>query len=151
MQTSDDEFGLVGEYVRLTHQQMKDHDPTLLFGQVMIDIGQYGKAAVFFQNLLKSSDVGVDSRADILNSLGYVFLKQERITEAHEKIDAAHKVRTKSLKPFHPDIGRSLINLSHLMYAEKRYQDALTQYMLSWKNFLKLKSITRKYVKFIQI
>jgi tetratricopeptide (TPR) repeat protein len=125
MQPSDEGMNFIKNYPKMVTQQIRNHDPTLLFGQFLIDMGQYEKATVFFQNLLKWSTAEDMNRPDILDSLGHILLENGKKHDAYQKFQTAYKLRQRFLPPTHPDIGRSLTNLGAVMLAQQYYDSAL--------------------------
>ena len=132
MTVTDQDFQYIQEYIRLKRKQLEETNPTSLFGELIIDVGLYSKAELYFQSIIETLPQNHKDLPSLYHDLGYVYYKKGLYDEALKYAIIAHDTLKNTLQPSDMHIAQSSVNLgwtfkkhgdTHL--AMKHFQEAL--------------------------
>ncbi|CAF0849593.1 unnamed protein product [Didymodactylos carnosus] len=132
------------EYTESKKKEMKRSSPTLVFGDLLIDIGEYSKALTYFTRLLDDPKDG--DLVSIYCAIGRASSRRGEYKESLNNCDRARdydqalkyqlralEMKQISLSPSHDNIARSLTNIDVVYHAKGDYGQALDYYMKALK------------------
>ncbi|CAF3706557.1 unnamed protein product [Rotaria sp. Silwood1] len=123
MTTSNEGKYILKQYIENTRQQTENLSMEIIFGRLMLDMGQWDQSQKYFERLLIESN-SID-QAWIEHSLGEIHhLKREWIV-ARKYYDQAYDRMMKPKQMRIKDSARILSDIGEVLFAEGKYEEAM--------------------------
>ncbi|CAF1450718.1 unnamed protein product, partial [Rotaria sordida] len=136
LKASDKGSKIAKEYVELNRKEEEETSIELIFGKLLIDMGQYDQSLKYFQSLLLNNDpVQNQDIARINNLIGSAYHSKGDLEKALEYYEHAYdlmiNVKPKRLK----DSARPLTNIGLVYHQKGQYDRALKLYLKAMEIF----------------
>ncbi|CAF1166905.1 unnamed protein product [Rotaria sordida] len=114
-------------YLDAKRKQIDDlNSAIVLFGRLLfLELGQMDKAEKYFRMLLKTLPPEHEDFASACNNLGNVLYGKNQLNLAFDYFARAYILRRQRLRPQHPQIAGSLINIGFVLHLKGHHQNAL--------------------------
>ncbi|CAF1627023.1 unnamed protein product [Didymodactylos carnosus] len=132
MTATDNGFDKVQEHITATYEQFSYMQKPILFGRLLINMGDYLKAERYYNLMLESVEKDSLDAADIIHETANINYLKGQFTIALLKYKYAYDIRKKYLSDTnHPNIAKSLITIGNVFYNSKSYDCAIEKYKQS--------------------
>ncbi|CAF2864111.1 unnamed protein product [Rotaria sp. Silwood2] len=129
---------LVSEYVEYEKKKMRESNIMLLFGDLLIEMGEYAKAERYFDRILRSSNPNDEEIACIFFNFGRIYRLQGKLHRAINCYNRAYKLnmharpeRLASAGKCLNDLGIVYSEMGRQVRAEECFQGAMELYKIS--------------------
>ncbi|CAF0804261.1 unnamed protein product [Didymodactylos carnosus] len=131
MSVVDNNLKDIQEHIEIVKEELKDTTPNVMYGRLLLRMGQYDKAENYFKLMIQTSSC--DDHLNIASAytnIGNVCLIKNDIEQAQHYYKHAYEIRIKFLPEDHLHIGWSLYNLGRVSHKQNNYDEALNYFQL---------------------
>ena len=123
------------EYEKHVREQMKETSPTLLFGILLFDMGEYEQSSKYLQHLLDQMSNDYEDRANVFYSIARIYRFTSRYEKALEYLFCAERFLRARLPQSNYDLARTLSGMATVYYEMHDYERELIYYQESMTIF----------------
>ncbi|CAM4951759.1 unnamed protein product [Rotaria socialis] len=135
LKASDKGSKVAKEYIELNRKDEDETSLELIFGKLLIDMGQYDQSLKYFQSLLVNDQTQKDDIAKINNLIGSTYYNKGDLDKALEYYQLAYDLMMND-KPIRiKDSARPLTNIGLIYHRKGQYSRALELYLKSIEIF----------------
>ena len=117
---------IIETYIEANRREMEKGNLFLIFGSLLIEMGQYDHAQIYFENLLFSNTV--DDQPSIYTNIGRVKYLKGLYDEALEDFKTVYDLQQRQSSTNELDLARTKTNLG-LVYKEQKQYDLAFNYL----------------------
>jgi tetratricopeptide (TPR) repeat protein len=132
MTATDEGFETVKNYSESSKHDLEGADESILLGRLLIDMGQYKEAKIYFEELIESikqtkkeNDIAC---APLYHNLGRVYACMGALNQAHKLMISALEIRQKNLSHNDPEIAHTLNSVGVIEGEMALYANAMRQF-----------------------
>ncbi|UJR38558.1 hypothetical protein I4U23_031224 [Adineta vaga] len=144
VQATDQGAALAAEYMEYQKKKMMDANVVLLFGHLLLEMGEYGKASQYFDNILNSSKPNDEEIACIYFNFGRTHRLRNNLQEAFDCYQRAYDLHAYAKPKRLASAAKALNGIGIVQSAMDRQEDALESFQTSLK--LYGKSVRKKHI-----
>ena len=129
---TDQDGDLASEYIEYQKQKIRESNTSLMFGELLIEMGDYVTAEKYFDTILETEDPSDEEIACIYYYFGRVYRLQDNLNRANNCYQHAYKLHMngKSKRPASAGkalngIGTVYIQLDRLVDGEECFNEAM--------------------------
>lgn len=111
-------------YIKLNRKQNEETTADILFGILLIQMGEYDQSLKYFTNLLTASNGKVDT-VRVYSAIGFVYLCKGKLDTAFEYADYAYQMMIKTKPSRIKDTTKPATVMSHVYLRRKMFGEAL--------------------------
>ena len=126
------------EYEHYIRQLMAETKPTVLFGILLTDIGEYELSTCYFQRLLTTMSDKHEDRANAYYGLARIYRFTHQHNKALELLHHAENLQRGKLPESSFDLARTLAGIGTVYYELQNYQQDLFYYQQSMDIYQKI-------------
>ena len=124
------------ELINLTdymRRKIKDENPLLAMGRLMLEMGSYDHAEYFYLKALPTEVHSWIRQAAVLNNLGKVYEEQNKYDKALEYYEKAIQLQRQHLSEDHPALSTDYSNIGSIYQKQKKLDLALEYFQRALK------------------
>ncbi|CAF4153482.1 unnamed protein product, partial [Rotaria sordida] len=129
LKASDKESKIAKEYIELNRKEEEESSIELIFGKLLIDIGQYDQSLKYFQSLLLNDPAQNQDIARINNLIGSAYHSKGNLEKALEYYERAYDLMINVRRMRLKDSARPLTNIGLVYHQKGQYNHALKLYL----------------------
>ncbi|CAF3678598.1 unnamed protein product [Rotaria sp. Silwood1] len=111
MTATDQGLEYIQTHIDLMKEDLEETTPTALFGELIIDMGQFSKAEFYHRLVINTLPEGHDDIPLLYHGLGYIYYKRRQYDQVLKYGRIAHNILKQTLPPNHLYIAQSCVNL----------------------------------------
>jgi tetratricopeptide (TPR) repeat protein len=123
MSLSNDARQILETYIEANRSEMEKGNIFLLFGLLLIEMGQYNQAEIYFENLLSSNIV--NDEISLYTNIGRVKYLKGQYDEALKDFKTVYDLQRQQINKNDIDFARTMSNLGLIYMEQKKYDLAL--------------------------
>jgi tetratricopeptide (TPR) repeat protein len=144
VQATDQGAELAAEFLEYQKKKMIDSNIILMFGHLLLEMGEYGKAMKYFDNILNSSNPNDEEIACIYFNFGRTHRAKQNFSEAINCYTRAYDLHANA-KPQRLASAAKVLNGLGIVYCDLEKQEQAMQCFQKASKLLR-KSVRRKHV-----
>ncbi|CAF1307504.1 unnamed protein product [Rotaria sp. Silwood1] len=137
LRASDKESKVAKEYIELNRKGEEEFSIELIFGKLLIDMGQYDQSLKYFQSLLLSDHTAKNDIAKINNLIGSTYYNKGDFEKALEYYELVYNLMMNNKPMRIKDSAKPLTNIGIVYHLQGQYDRALELYTKSIEIFEK--------------
>ncbi|CAF1364850.1 unnamed protein product [Rotaria sordida] len=135
LNASDKGSKVAKEHIELNRKDEEETSLELIFGRLLIDMGQYDQSLKYFQSLMLNDYTQKDDIAKINNLIGSAYYNKGDLDKALEYYELAYNLMMNDKPVRIKDSARPLTNIGLIYHRKGQYDRALELYLKSIKIF----------------
>ncbi|CAF3731716.1 unnamed protein product [Rotaria sp. Silwood1] len=137
LRASDKESKVAKEYIELNRKGEEEFSIELIFGKLLIDMGQYDQSLKYFQSLLLSDHTAKNDIAKTNNLIGSTYYNKGDFEKALEYYELVYNLMMNNKPMRIKDSAKPLTNIGIVYHLQGQYDRALELYTKSIEIFEK--------------
>ncbi|CAF1053698.1 unnamed protein product [Rotaria sordida] len=129
LKASDKGSKIAKEYIELNRKEEEEISIELIFGKLLIDMGQYDQSLKYFQSLLLNDPAQNQDIARINNLIGSAYHSKDNLEKALEYYERAYDLMINVRRMRLKDSARPLTNIGLVYHQKGQYNHALKLYL----------------------
>jgi tetratricopeptide (TPR) repeat protein len=111
MTATDKGLEYIQTHIDLMKENLEETTSAALFGEILIDMGQYSKAESYHRLVINTLPKSHDDIPSLYHGLGYIYYKRRQYNQALKYGGIAHNILKQTLPSNHLHIAQSCVNL----------------------------------------